>query len=163
VSGARCRVRMAATSSQESQVAMWSRCARPNRGSPARGIRKKVTVPASAHKRVGVAKPRQRGSRRNRQANTYIAATIVRKTVMPAAMWMLLSGVAGVPLALVWKTPEANADRMAVLRRMASWPAPGGWLMAEEADFGMWLADYDPIWAAHPAADPAAGPGRHRR
>jgi SAM-dependent methyltransferase len=44
------------------------------------------------------------------------------------------------------------ADRMAVLRRMASWLAPGGWLLAEEADFGMWLADYDPIWAAHPAA-----------
>jgi len=32
------------------------------------------------------------------------------------------------------------ADRMAVLRRMASWLAPGGWLVAEEADFGMWLA-----------------------
>jgi len=44
------------------------------------------------------------------------------------------------------------ADRMAVLRRMASWLAPGGWLVAEEADFGMWLADYDPLWAAHPAA-----------
>ena len=29
---------------------------------------------------------------------------------------------------------------------------PDGWLVAEEADFGMWLADYDPIWAAHPAA-----------
>ena len=24
--------------------------------------------------------------------------------------------------------------------------------MAEEPDFGMWLADYDPLWAAHPAA-----------
>ena len=44
------------------------------------------------------------------------------------------------------------ADRMAVLRRMASWLAPDGWLVAEEADFGMWLADYDRIWAAHPAA-----------
>jgi SAM-dependent methyltransferase len=43
-------------------------------------------------------------------------------------------------------------DRMAALRRMASWLAPGGWLVAEEADFGMWLADYDPAWAAHPAA-----------
>jgi SAM-dependent methyltransferase len=43
-------------------------------------------------------------------------------------------------------------DRMAVLRRMASWLAPGGWLVAEEADFGMWLADFDPVWAAHPAA-----------
>jgi SAM-dependent methyltransferase len=44
------------------------------------------------------------------------------------------------------------ADRMAALRRMASWLAPGGWLVAEEADFGMWLGDYDPLWAAHPAA-----------
>jgi SAM-dependent methyltransferase len=44
------------------------------------------------------------------------------------------------------------ADRMSVLRRMASWLAPGGWLVAEEADFGMWLADYDPIWSAHPPA-----------
>src|SRR6516164_6563414 len=44
------------------------------------------------------------------------------------------------------------ADRMAALRRMVSWLAPGGWLVAEEADFGMWLADYDPLWAAHPAA-----------
>ena len=44
------------------------------------------------------------------------------------------------------------SDRMAVLRRMASWLAPGGWLLAEEADFGMWLADFDPVWAAHPAA-----------
>jgi len=35
---------------------------------------------------------------------------------------------------------------------MASWLAPDGWLVAEEADVGMWLADYDPIWAAHPAA-----------
>jgi SAM-dependent methyltransferase len=43
-------------------------------------------------------------------------------------------------------------DRMAALRRIASWLAPGGWLVAEEADFGMWLADYDPIWAAHPVA-----------
>jgi SAM-dependent methyltransferase len=42
--------------------------------------------------------------------------------------------------------------RMAVLRRMASWLAPGGWLVAEEADFGMWLADFDPLWAAHPTA-----------
>jgi SAM-dependent methyltransferase len=43
-------------------------------------------------------------------------------------------------------------DRMAVLRRMASWLAPGGWLLAEEGDFGMWMADYDPTWASHPAA-----------
>jgi trans-aconitate methyltransferase len=42
--------------------------------------------------------------------------------------------------------------RMATLRRMASWLAPGGWLVAEEPDFGMWLADLDPAWAAHPAA-----------
>ena len=44
------------------------------------------------------------------------------------------------------------ADRMATLRRMVSWLAPGGWLLVEEPDFGMWLGDFDPIWAAHPAA-----------
>jgi SAM-dependent methyltransferase len=43
-------------------------------------------------------------------------------------------------------------DRMAALRRMASWLAPGGWLVVEEADFGMWLGDFDPVWAAHPGA-----------
>ena len=43
-------------------------------------------------------------------------------------------------------------DRMSVLRRMTSWLAPGGWLLVEEPDFGMWLADYDPIWSAHPRA-----------
>ena len=44
------------------------------------------------------------------------------------------------------------ADRMATLRRMVSWLAPGGWLLVEEADFGMWMADFDPTWAAHPRA-----------
>ena len=43
-------------------------------------------------------------------------------------------------------------DRMAVLRRMVSWLAPGSWLLAEDCDFGMWLADFDPVWAAHPRA-----------
>ena len=42
--------------------------------------------------------------------------------------------------------------RMATLRRMVSWLAPGGWLLAEDCDFGMWLGDYDPIWSAHPRA-----------
>ena len=28
-------------------------------------------------------------------------------------------------------------DRMAVLRRMVSWLAPGGWLLAEDCDFGL--------------------------
>lgn len=43
-------------------------------------------------------------------------------------------------------------DRMTALRRMASWLAPGGWLVAEEPDFGMWLGDVNPTWAAHPRA-----------
>ena len=43
-------------------------------------------------------------------------------------------------------------SRMEVLRRMASWLAPGGRLLAEEADFGMWLEDFHPIWRAHPWA-----------
>jgi SAM-dependent methyltransferase len=43
-------------------------------------------------------------------------------------------------------------NRMGTLRRMVSWLAPGGWLLVEEADFGLWMGDYDPIWAAHPRA-----------
>jgi SAM-dependent methyltransferase len=49
-------------------------------------------------------------------------------------------------------------DRMAILRRMVSWLRPGGWLLVEDADFGMWLADFDPIWSHHPAAHHEAFP-----
>jgi SAM-dependent methyltransferase len=41
-------------------------------------------------------------------------------------------------------------NRMATLRRMVSWLAPGGWLLVEEPDFGMWMGDLDPVWAMHP-------------
>jgi SAM-dependent methyltransferase len=41
-------------------------------------------------------------------------------------------------------------ERMATLRRMASWLAPGGWLLVEEGDFGLWIGDYDPLWSAQP-------------
>ena len=43
-------------------------------------------------------------------------------------------------------------DDLEILRRMASWLRPGGWLLLEEPDFGMWLADADPLWATHPDA-----------
>jgi SAM-dependent methyltransferase len=49
-------------------------------------------------------------------------------------------------------------ERMATLRRMVSWLAPGGWLLLEDCDFGMWAGDYDPLWAAHPAAQHEAFP-----
>jgi SAM-dependent methyltransferase len=49
-------------------------------------------------------------------------------------------------------------DRMEILRRMSSWLRAGGWLLVEDADFGMWMADFDPIWAAHPAASHEAFP-----
>lgn len=39
-----------------------------------------------------------------------------------------------------------------LLRRMASWLRPGGWLLLEEPDFGMWMADADTLWASHPDA-----------
>ena len=44
---------------------------------------------------------------------------------------------------------QGDAD---LLPRMTSWLAPGGWLLLEEPDFGMWLADTDPVWASHPEA-----------
>ncbi len=43
-------------------------------------------------------------------------------------------------------------DDLGILRRMVSWLRPGGWLLLEEPDFGMWLADADPVWATHPDA-----------
>ena len=43
-------------------------------------------------------------------------------------------------------------DDPSMLRRISSWLAPGGWLLFEEPDFGMWLADADPLWASHPNA-----------
>lgn len=43
-------------------------------------------------------------------------------------------------------------DDADLLRRMASWLRPGGWLLLEEPDFGMWLADADTVWASHPDA-----------
>jgi SAM-dependent methyltransferase len=43
-------------------------------------------------------------------------------------------------------------DDLEMLQRIASWLAPDGWLLLEEPDFGMWLADTDPVWATHPDA-----------
>jgi ubiquinone/menaquinone biosynthesis C-methylase UbiE len=39
-----------------------------------------------------------------------------------------------------------------LLERIATWLRPGGWLLLEEPDFGMWQADSDPVWATHPEA-----------
>lgn len=43
-------------------------------------------------------------------------------------------------------------DDLDLLRRIASWLRPGGWLLLEEPDFGMWIADTDEVWASHPRA-----------
>ena len=43
-------------------------------------------------------------------------------------------------------------DDLEILHRLVSWLRPNGWLLLEEPDFGMWVADADPVWAAHPAA-----------
>ena len=43
-------------------------------------------------------------------------------------------------------------DDPEILRKMVSWLAPNGWLLLEEPDFGLWLADADPMWATHPEA-----------
>jgi len=43
-------------------------------------------------------------------------------------------------------------DDSEIVRRMVSWLRPGGWVLLEEPDFGMWLGDADPVWATHPDA-----------
>jgi trans-aconitate methyltransferase len=43
-------------------------------------------------------------------------------------------------------------DDPSLLSRMRSWLMPEGWLLLEEPDFGMWVADADPLWAKHPHA-----------
>jgi SAM-dependent methyltransferase len=45
------------------------------------------------------------------------------------------------------------------LPRVASWLAPGGWLLLEEPDFGMWVGDADPVWSLHPEAASQTFPG----
>jgi SAM-dependent methyltransferase len=45
-----------------------------------------------------------------------------------------------------------------LLRRIVSWLAPGGWLVLEEPDFGMWIGDADPVWATSPQSTQAAFP-----
>ena len=47
---------------------------------------------------------------------------------------------------------------MDLLQRIASWLAPGGWLVLEEPDFGMWIGDADPVWAASPSTTHVAFP-----
>jgi SAM-dependent methyltransferase len=44
-----------------------------------------------------------------------------------------------------------------LLRRVVTWLAPGGWLVLEEPDFGMWAGDADPVWATSPV-DPGRLP-----
>jgi hypothetical protein len=45
-----------------------------------------------------------------------------------------------------------------LLRRIVSWLAPGGWLVLEEPDFGMWMGDADPVWASSPKSTQVAFP-----
>jgi SAM-dependent methyltransferase len=45
-----------------------------------------------------------------------------------------------------------------LLRRMVTWLAPGGWLVLEEPDFGMWTGDADPVWATSPPSTQVAFP-----
>jgi SAM-dependent methyltransferase len=47
---------------------------------------------------------------------------------------------------------------MDLLRRMVSWLAPGGWLVLEELDFGLWMSDLDPVWASAPRSNRATFP-----
>ena len=45
-----------------------------------------------------------------------------------------------------------------LLQRLATWLVPEGWLLFEEPDFGMWIGDADPLWAACPQATQVAFP-----
>ena len=45
-----------------------------------------------------------------------------------------------------------------LLRRIVTWLAPGGWLVLEEPDFGMWMGDADPLWAISPPTTRVAFP-----
>jgi SAM-dependent methyltransferase len=45
-----------------------------------------------------------------------------------------------------------------LLRRIVAWLAPGGWLVLEEPDFGMWMGDADPVWATSPETTQVAFP-----
>jgi SAM-dependent methyltransferase len=45
-----------------------------------------------------------------------------------------------------------------LLQRMVTWLAPGGWLLLEEPDFGMWMGDADPVWSAAPQTSQTAFP-----
>jgi SAM-dependent methyltransferase len=45
-----------------------------------------------------------------------------------------------------------------LLRRIVTWLAPGGWLVLEEPDFGMWIGDADAVWATSPRTTQVAFP-----
>jgi SAM-dependent methyltransferase len=45
-----------------------------------------------------------------------------------------------------------------LLHRIVTWLAPGGWVVLEEPDFGMWTGDADPVWATSPQTTQAAFP-----
>jgi SAM-dependent methyltransferase len=45
-----------------------------------------------------------------------------------------------------------------LLQRMVTWLAPGGWLLLEEPDFGMWMGDADQVWSAAPQTTQVAFP-----
>jgi SAM-dependent methyltransferase len=45
-----------------------------------------------------------------------------------------------------------------LLRRIVTWLTPGGWLVLEEPDFGMWVGDADPVWATSPPTTQVAFP-----
>jgi SAM-dependent methyltransferase len=45
-----------------------------------------------------------------------------------------------------------------LLQRIVTWLAPGGWLLLEEPDFGMWMGDVDPVWSTAPQSTQLAFP-----
>ncbi len=74
-------------------------------------------------------------------ANVEVLQHDVRSDTFPEGSFDLIHARA----VLMHLPPEA-----ALLERMVSWLRPGGWLLLEEPDFGMWMSDADQLWAMHP-------------
>jgi SAM-dependent methyltransferase len=82
-------------------------------------------------------------------SNVEVLRHDVRTDAFPAASFDLIHTRA----VLMHISPSVD-----LLRRIVGWLAPGGWLVLEEPDFGMWMGDADPVWATSPHTTRVAFP-----